>query len=147
MKNEDVDPQQLSLPDEVKFCARCVMSNQRPRITFDKHGVCSACNYAEYKKNIDWDDRKKQFKALCDKHRSKDGSYDVIVPCSGGKDSSTIAHRLKYEYGMHPLSVTFSPPIYTEIGFKNLRSFSRMILQLSGCTRTLRSGMEFLSKF
>ena len=123
MKKEGLDPQQLSLPDEVKFCTRCVMSNQRPRIIFDEFGVCSACNYAEFKKGIDWEERKKQFKELCDKHRSKDGSYDVIVPCSGGKDSSKIAHKLKYEYGMHPLSVTFSPPIYSEIGFKNLRSF------------------------
>jgi N-acetyl sugar amidotransferase len=58
-----------------------------------------------------------------DQHRSKDGSYDIIVPCSGGKDSSTIAHRLKYEYGMHPLSVTFSPPVYSDIGWKNLRRY------------------------
>lgn len=120
----NVDPQQLSLPTEVKFCKKCVMSNQRPRITFNKEGVCSACTFAESKnRNIDWDVRKKQFMDLCDKHRSKDGSYDVIVPCSGGKDSSTIAHRLKHEYGMHPLSVTFSPPIYTDIGWKNLRAF------------------------
>jgi N-acetyl sugar amidotransferase len=119
-----LDPQQLILPKEVKFCKKCVMSNQRPRITFNDVGVCSACTYSETKhENVDWEEKKKQFQELCDKHRSKDGSYDVIVPCSGGKDSSTIAHRLKHEYGMHPLSVTFSPPIYTDIGFKNLRSF------------------------
>lgn len=123
MTDTKLDPQQLELPAEVKFCTRCVMSNQRPRITFDENGVCSACSYADYKKTIDWDARKKQFEELCDKHRSNDGSYDVIVPCSGGKDSSTIAHRLKYEYGMHPLSVTFSPPVYSDIGFKNLRNF------------------------
>lgn len=123
-KLEITDRQVLDLPKEVKFCTKCVMSNQRPRITFDENGVCSACNYAEFKKRtIDWDARKKQFEALCDKHRSKDGSYDVIVPCSGGKDSSAIAHRLKHEYGMHPLCVTFSPPVYSEIGWKNLRRF------------------------
>lgn len=120
----NIDPQQLLLPTDVKFCKKCVMSNQRPRITFDSEGVCSACTFAKSKEiNIDWHERKKQFMELCDKHRSKDGSYDVIVPCSGGKDSSTIAHRLKHEYDMHPLSVTFSPPIYTDIGWKNLRAF------------------------
>jgi len=119
-----IDPQQLLLPREVKFCNKCVMSNQRPRITFNEQGICSACTYADTKKReIDWKDRKKQFKDLCDRHRSKDGSYDVIVPCSGGKDSSMIAHKLKHEYGMHPLTVTFSPPIYTDIGWKNLRAF------------------------
>jgi len=119
-----MDSQLDKLPKEVKFCKKCVVSNQRPRITFDANGVCSACNYAELKrKNIDWVKRKKQFKELMDKNRSKDGSYDIIVPCSGGKDSSVIAHKLKYEYGMHPLCVTFSPPVYSEIGWKNLRSF------------------------
>jgi N-acetyl sugar amidotransferase len=114
----------LELPNEVKFCSNCVMSNQRPRITFDKNGVCSACRYSEYKKTrVDWDERKKMFRDLCDQYRSKDGSYDVVVPCSGGKDSSAIAHKLKHEYGMHPLCVTFSPPVYSDIGWKNLRRF------------------------
>jgi N-acetyl sugar amidotransferase len=122
--NLEIDPQQKALPKEVKFCTRCVMSNQRPRITFDEKGVCSACRHYERKhEGIDWDQRKRSFQALCDRHRSKDGSYDVVVPCSGGKDSSTIAHRLKHEYGMHPLCVTFSPPIYSEIGWRNLRAF------------------------
>lgn len=123
-KTAEVDPQQLLLPKEVLFCKRCVMSNQRPRIEFDEEGICSACRYAERKEEgIDWDLRRREFQDLCDRHRRKDGHYDVIVPCSGGKDSSTIAHRLKHEYGMHPLCVTFSPPIYTAIGWKNLRSF------------------------
>ena len=124
MTENNIDPQQVLLPKEVVFCTRCVMSNQRPRITFDEKGVCSACRYSDYKKTkINWDARKDMFLELCDKHRSKDGSYDVVVPCSGGKDSSTIAHRLKHEYGMTPLCVTFSPPVYSEIGWKNLRSF------------------------
>jgi hypothetical protein len=40
------------LPVEVKFCRKCTVSNQRPRITFDENGVCSACNFAEYKKAL-----------------------------------------------------------------------------------------------
>ena len=30
---------------------------------------------------------------------------------------------MKYEYGMHPLAVTWSPLKYTEIGKKNLQAF------------------------
>lgn len=33
---------QYNLPPQVKFCKKCTVSNQRPRIGFDKHGVCSA---------------------------------------------------------------------------------------------------------
>jgi N-acetyl sugar amidotransferase len=113
-----------NLPTKVKFCKRCTMSNQRPRITFDKEGVCSACNFSDYKKNnIDWKIRESELSDLCNKHRKNNGSYDVIVPCSGGKDGSFVAHILKYKYNMNPLTVTWSPHIYTKIGRKNLDNF------------------------
>jgi N-acetyl sugar amidotransferase len=113
-----------NLPTEVKYCKRCVISNQRPRITFNADGVCSACQYAERKKKIvNWDERERQLKDLLDRYRSKDGSFDVIVPCSGGKDSAYVAHQLKYAYNMHPLTVTWSPHLYTPVGWKNLENF------------------------
>jgi N-acetyl sugar amidotransferase len=125
----------FGLPDEVKFCKRCVISNQRPNssiehqnkvgdakktIHFDEEGVCDACRVAEQKdREVNWDDRETQLLSLLDKHRSKDGSYDCLVPGSGGKDSVMAAHLLKYKYGMNPLTVTWAPHIYTEIGHKN----------------------------
>lgn len=111
-----------NLPSEVKYCTKCTISNQRPRITFDEHGVCAACQYAEFKKTkINWEERDKELKALCDKHRRNDGSYDVIVPSSGGKDSAFVAYQLKYKYGMNPLTVTWSPHLWTQDGFNNFQ--------------------------
>jgi N-acetyl sugar amidotransferase len=113
-----------SLPAEIEYCIKCTVSNQRPRITFDENGVCSACNFAEFKRNqIDWDAREKELLALCDKHRKSNGEYDVIVPCSGGKDGSFVAHQLKYKYGMNPLAVTWAPLKATDVGRKNLDAF------------------------
>ena len=111
------------LPSEVRYCRRCTMSNQRPRITFDDNGVCSACNYNDFKRKIDWRAREKELVDLCDRHRKKDGSFDVIVPCSGGKDGGFVAHQLKYRYGMTPLCVTWSALLYTDIGRRNLDAF------------------------
>lgn len=115
---------QLALrPQEVAFCTTCVISNQRPRITFNAQGVCSACQYAELKRTrIDWKAREEQFKRMLDQFRRHDGRWDVLVPCSGGKDSGSLAHRLKYEYGMHPLCVTWSPMLYANIGMQNLQN-------------------------
>ena len=113
-----------NLPKIVKFCKKCTFSNQRPRITLDKKGICSACNYAKYKREkINWKQREREFIKLLDKFRSTDGSYDVLVPCSGGKDGGYVAHALKYKYNMHPLTVTWSALIYTQIGKNNLNSF------------------------
>lgn len=123
------------LPKKVAFCTRCVISNQRPNSTveykhtadskkatigLDAEGVCDACRFAESKaKTIDWAAREKALKDLCDRYRKNDGSYDCLVPGSGGKDSFYAAHVLKYKYGMHPLTVTWAPHIYTEWGWRN----------------------------
>lgn len=121
---KSIDRQLDHLPDEITFCTRCAMSNQRPRITFDEEGVCSACRYQDEKDNeIDWDVREKELIALLDRHRSKTGEFDVIVPCSGGKDSAYVAYALKHEYGMRPLTVTWAPFLYTDIGRRNLDAF------------------------
>tara|TARA_Y100000992_G_scaffold256754_1_gene190354 strand:- start:3488 stop:4714 length:1227 start_codon:yes stop_codon:yes gene_type:complete len=130
------------LPEKVKFCKKCVISNQRPSSTvefkhddksnkavieFDENQVCSACRYNEIKnKDIDWREREEYLHKLLDKHRSKDGSYDVIVPGSGGKDSAYTSHLLKYKYGMNPLTVTWAPHLYTEIGWENMQNWSHV---------------------
>lgn len=115
------DAQLAQLPTTIQYCKKCVISNQRPRTDFSEDGVCNACKYAEKKfgGGIDWDAREKELVALLDKHRSKDGSWDVVVPASGGKDSALVAHQLKTKYGMHPLTATWAPFIYTDIGWQN----------------------------
>jgi N-acetyl sugar amidotransferase len=127
------------LPNLVRFCKKCVISNQRPSssiefknkvgeekkvINFDDQGVCSACVYNQEKeKGINWEDRDSKLRVLLDQFRSNDGSYDVIVPGSGGKDSAFTAHILKYKYGMNPLTVTWAPHLYTDIGWKNMQEW------------------------
>jgi N-acetyl sugar amidotransferase len=127
------------LPREVRFCTRCVISNQRPNSTvefehtaaslkstirMDDEGVCDACRLAEDKRRtIDWSERERRLRELCDRFRRNDGHYDCLVPGSGGKDSFYAAHKLKYEYGMHPLTVTWAPHVYTEWGFKNYQAW------------------------
>ena len=126
------------LPGDVKFCRRCIISNQRPNsvaeyankpgaskptIMFDDDGVCDACKATDHKQTINWQDRERELVELCDKHRRNDGHYDCVVPGSGGKDSFFAAHLLKYKYGMHPLTVTWAPHIYTDWGWKNFHSW------------------------
>ncbi len=112
-----------NLPEQVKFCTKCTISNQRPRITFNSNGLCSACQFTEVKNRVDWKGREDKIRRLCDRFRRKDGYYDVIVPASGGKDSGIVAHKMKYKYGMNPLTVTWSPHLYTDMGWKNIQSF------------------------
>lgn len=127
------------LPEQVKFCTKCVMSNQRPSsaiefqnninvkkqtISFDEEGVCDACRYAEKKNTeVDWEKRERELTQLLDRHRSRTGAYDVLVPGSGGKDSVYASHILKHKYGMRPLTVTWSPHLYTDVGWRNFQNW------------------------
>ena len=128
-----------NLPGEIKFCKKCVISNQRPSsvpefyhtkerkgahyIQFNSEQVCEACAQASEKEKINWKDRENELIKLCDKYRRNDGYYDCVVPGSAGKDSAFAAHILKEKYGMHPLTVTWPPMLYTQYGLENMNNF------------------------
>ena len=126
------------LPKKVLFCKSCVISNQMPNssiefkhkkdskkntINFDESLICDACKVKEKKAMINWELREQELKELCEKFRRNDGTYDCLVPGSGGKDSFMQAHLLKYKYGMNPLTVTYAPLLYTNIGRKNMQNW------------------------
>ena len=127
------------LPAHVQFCRECVMSNQKPNSCYEfehtinsvkksmhigEDGVCDACHACRNKVGrIDWEDRERRLRELCDRYRRTDGSYDCLVPGSGGKDSFYAAHMLKYKYGMHPLTVTWAPHMYTPWGWENFQAW------------------------
>lgn len=122
-----LDKQLPILPKEIMFCKKCVISNQRPRIHFDENGVCGACKFAKVKDHeVDWQERDRLLRELCDQYRRNDGRFDVIVPSSGGKDSGRVAHELKYNFGMHPLTVIWAPFEYTPEGYRNFRNFVKV---------------------
>ncbi len=126
------------LPKNVVYCSQCLMSNQRPftinetthtvdskknTLKINDNGICDACNYAKSKHNINWNDREKLLIKKLEKFKKNDGAYDCIVPGSGGKDSVRTAHMLKYKYGMNPLTITWAPHIYTDIGYRNIMNW------------------------
>lgn len=151
-------------PADVAFCTRCVMSNQRPSSTverrntggpkttlgFNADGVCAACEYQEHiDHRIDWAARDAELRRLCDQHRSADGSPDCIVPGSGGKDSWFAACKLAEDYGMHPLTVTWAPMMWTDVGRRNYDRWSgrfpHVLMKRDEDTHRLLTRLAFLN--
>lgn len=101
-------------------CSKCVMPNTRPDVPFTD-GVCQACiNYAN-RPAIDWDARKGLLTALLDRHDGR-----VIVPSSGGKDSTYIALTLK-EMGADVTAVTATTCHLTRLGRANIDNLARHV--------------------
>lgn len=147
-KKSNLEKQVDKIPKKVLWCKKCTMSNQRPRIYFDSNQVCSGCLNNDRKNKINWKEREKELNELLDKHRSKSGNFDVIVPSSGGKDSNYVAHILKHKYKMNPLTVTWSPLSYTYIGRYNHNKmiesgFSNILCTPNGVTQRLLARLSF----
>ena len=125
------------LPKNIEYCKSCLMSNQRPNMCPEhyhakekpksiikfKNGICDACILVKTKKEIDWEKREYDLRILLDKYRSRNSSYDVVVPGSGGKDTFYVCHLLKNKYKMNPITCTFSPNLYTKWGLHNFYSW------------------------
>ncbi len=165
-KNDSKDLEAFyGLEKKVLFCKKCLISNQRPSssiefknkgqakktIKFDEDQICSACKFQIIKnEKIDWKEREKELKDLCDRFRKKNKKYDCLVPASGGKDSIYTAHILKKKYNMSPLTVTWAPHLYTEIGLKNHRSminsgFDNILFTPNGKLHRKLSQLAFLN--
>ena len=125
---------------KILFCKKCGESNQRyvgsiqhfdtkksvrQTTTFDD-GICGACKYFETKKRINWEEREKELIEILNSHRKKNGDYDILIPGSGGKDSVYLSYILKHKYKMNPLTVTWAPHIYTDIGWHNFKSWLKI---------------------
>ena len=87
-KKDESTIAKYGLPEKVRFCKLCVISNQRPNsavehkhtsktkkdtINLNADGICDACVLAEKKgREIDWEKRERELSDLCDKHRKND---------------------------------------------------------------------------
>lgn len=101
-------------------CSRCVMPNTRPDVPFTD-GVCQACINHSHRPAIDWSARWQDLLALLERHDGR-----VIVPSSGGKDSTYIALLLK-ELGCDVTAVTATTCYLTPVGRENLDNLARHV--------------------
>tara|TARA_B100001093_G_scaffold52260_1_gene44337 strand:+ start:24036 stop:25220 length:1185 start_codon:yes stop_codon:yes gene_type:complete len=107
----------------MKYCKKCVTPDTRPDLEFNKEGICSACQMASKKLNINWEERKKNLESILNSHRRTDDHvYDCIVPVSGGKDSIYQTYMAKNVFNMNPLCITWRSLARTNRGQENLNA-------------------------
>jgi N-acetyl sugar amidotransferase len=110
----------------MKYCVKCVMPDTKPDLKFNKNGICSACEYYEKRRDINWQERRKELMKVLEKYKSKDGNnWDCIVPVSGGKDSTYQVVKM-LQLGMRPLCVTATTCHLSDVGRKNIENLKNL---------------------
>lgn len=108
---------------ELKRCTRCILPETFPFIEFDSEGVCNYCHTYTPVPNHGVE----KLAEIIAPYRRSDGKPDVLVPISGGRDSSYGLHYIKNELGLNPISFTYDWGLVTDLARRNI---SRMCGQL-----------------
>ncbi len=101
----------------LKRCTKCLLPETFPYIQFDEQGECNYCkNYKKKNqpKSIN------ELKKLTEPYRKKDGSPDVLIPFSGGRDSTYVLHLVKEELGLNPVAYTYDWGMVTDLARRNI---------------------------
>jgi hypothetical protein len=110
---------------EIKRCTRCILPESLTNINFDEEGVCNHCRKyeADFK---NWDSIKerkyKEFEGILDRAKKLNRPYDVLVPLSGGKDSTYALYLCTKIYGLKTLAVTLDNGFLTQPAKDNIRN-------------------------
>ena len=113
----------------MQYCVKCIYPENHPLgITFDEDGVCSGCRvHAEKYEQINWDERKEEFSRIVEPYRNQNAFYDCVIPVSGTGDDFYVVNKVKNEFGLNPLLVTYNTHFNTKVGIRNL---SRLVTEL-----------------
>lgn len=110
-------------------CLKCGYPLSHPLGLFlDSDGQCSGCQTHDEKYTINWDVFENDFSTLVDEFKGKSPSgYDCIIPVFGTGDDFYVVDKIKNQYNLNPLLITYNSHFYTKVGVRNL---ARLITRL-----------------
>jgi glucosamine--fructose-6-phosphate aminotransferase (isomerizing) len=108
---------------QVRRCARCILPETMPFISFDSQGVC---NYCRHYKIRNAPRPKEELFNLAERYRRATGN-DCIVPFSGGRDSCYALHLVVRELKMKPVAYTYDWGMVTDLGRRNISRMCSML--------------------
>ena len=116
--------------DEIERCKKCTLPITWETLYFDEEGICNICkNWDTKDTEIDWDEREKDLIKIFEdiKIKQKDEPYDILLPYSGGKDSTYTLYVVVKKYGLRPLVISFDHGFYRPKTLDNrTRTFRRL---------------------
>ncbi len=101
----------------LKRCTKCLLPETFPFIEFDNQGECNYCkNYKKKNKPGSID----ELINLVDPYRKKSSAPNVLIPFSGGRDSTYVLHMVKTELKLNPVAYTYDWGMVTDLARRNI---------------------------
>ncbi len=102
----------------MRICAKCILTENTPNITFDENGVCNYCHTHQKVEYLPIE----EFEKVLEKHRNKGKKYDCMVALSGGRDSTFVLYKLVTKYNMRVLAVNYQNPFADPTAARNIKN-------------------------
>jgi len=107
----------------MKRCARCVMPQTVPGISFNAQGVCDYCQRYETERYLG----QAALGDIVAGAKAKGRPYDCIVPISGGRDSAFVLYTAKAVYDMRVLAVNYDHEFRTAQAWANMKKATQTL--------------------
>ena len=102
---------------ELRRCTKCLLPETFPFIEYDEEGICNYCHNYKKKntpKPID------ELQKLVEPYRKTNGKPEVLIPLSGGRDSTYVLHMVKQELGLNAVAYTYDWGMVTDLARRNV---------------------------
>ena len=104
-------------------CAACILPETMPFIEFDEAGVCNFCrNYSNQQLVGSLD----SLRELVKPYRQSGSTPEVIVPFSGGRDSTWALKLIVEDLGLRAVTFTYDWGMITDLGRRNISRVTSM---------------------
>lgn len=101
----------------LKRCTKCLLPETFPFIQYNNNGVCNYCeNYKKKNQPKPIDELVK----LVEPYRKSNGKPEVLIPLSGGRDSTYVLHVIKKELGLNAVAYTYDWGMVTDLARRNV---------------------------
>jgi hypothetical protein len=101
----------------LKRCTKCLLPETFPFIHYDEHGECNYCK--NYKKK-NQPKPISELQKLVEPYRKTNGQPEVLIPFSGGRDSTYVLHMVKEELGLNAIAYTYDWGMVTDLARRNI---------------------------
>jgi glutamine---fructose-6-phosphate transaminase (isomerizing) len=102
---------------QLKRCTKCLLPETFPFIQYDSKGECNYCkNYKKKNQPKSLDELQK----LVEPYRKTGNKPNVLIPFSGGRDSTYVLHVVKEELGLNAVAYTYDWGMVTDLARRNV---------------------------